>query len=239
MNRKHGLLLAAILTLATGHASASTQLFHDDAVGFAAALAGAGLSGALVNGNLPAAGAAHSVSPGNPYGLGDPDPIVVGAASFAGNNDGNAAAFLIESDYRIDGVFYSHQLFNGTDNQLTITFATPVRAFSFISNVLNFTIAGPSGPIPMILTTGSGDTINTTSTALYFGGVVDPPEAAPVVFNGLVSDVAFTSLTIATTAQAFDVTAFAYAPAPVPEPDTLVLMLAGLSAFGWLALKRT
>ena len=65
------------------------------------------------------------------------------------------------------------------------------------------------------------------------------PRIDPEDMHGLVSDVAFTSLTIATTAQAFDVTAFAYAPAPVPEPDTLVLMLAGLSAVGWLALKRT
>ena len=239
MSHKHALYLATVLSLATGHAGASTQLYHDDADAFATALAGAGLAGSLVTGNLAAAGAGHGVSPGNPYGVIDPDAIAVDAASFAGNIDGNAASFLIENDYRISGAFYSHQLFNGVDNRLTLTFAAPVLAFSFVSNVFNVTVQGLPGPIPMTLTTSRGDIINTTTTALYFAGIGDPPEAAPVVFNGLVSDVAFTSLTIATTAQAFDVTAFAYAPAPVPEPDTLVLMLAGLSAFGWLALKRT
>jgi hypothetical protein len=229
----------ACLALAPLGAVAGITVFNADPDGYTLALGSAGLAGSVVTGDLTAAAAAHGVTPSVVYGVGDSDPIAVGGVSFAGGAPGNAAGFLIDTSYRISGAFYSHQMFNGTDNTLTVTFSAPVRAFSFVSNVLNVTIPGAPGNVGITLTTSNGDVINTTTTPYYFGGEVDPPEAAPVVFNGVLSSQPFTSLTMATTAQGFNITSFAYAPAaPVPEPGTLASMLAGLAVLGFLAARR-
>ena len=124
------------------------------------------------------------------------------------------------------------------EDAVTFQFAAPVLAFSFFSNVLNVTIIGAPGDVPLTLTTSNGDVVNTTTTPYYFGGDVNPPEAAPVIFNGLVSSTPFTSLTMATTAQAFDITSFAFALAPVPEPGSSALMLAGLAGIAGLLRWR-
>lgn len=242
MNTRHALHPAAIAALfacvaaGAGNASANAVLYHDNPAAFATALTGAGLAGSLQAGNLGAAGIANGVSPGHPYGVIDPSAITVGAATFAGLNNGNAASFLIDTDYRISGVFYSHQIFNGLDNAVTISFAAPVRAFSFTSNVFNVTITGAPGPVPLTLTLSTGQVIQTTTTPYYFAGGGDPPGAAPLVFNGLLSDTAFSAITISTQTQSFDITAFALAP--VPEPQPAMLLLAGLGVIGWLARRH-
>lgn len=231
--------LATCMALAPLGAVAGTTLYHADAAGYAAGLSSAGLSGSVVTGDLAAAAAAQGVTTASPYGVGDPDPITVSGAAFAGGAPGNAAGFLIDTSYRIAGVFYSHQTFNGADNSLTISFNAPVNAFAFVSNVLNFTIPDAPGAVQVTLTTSNGDTATTTTTPYYFGGDVDPPEAAPTVYNGLLSTQPFTSLTLTTTAQAFNITSFSYASAaPVPEQGTLALMLAGLAALGFVAARR-
>lgn len=230
---------SACLALTPLGAVAGTTLFNADPTGYALALGNAGLAGSVVTGDLAAAATANGVTPSMSYSVVDPGPIAVSGASFAGGAPSNAAGFLIDTSYRISGAFYSHQMFSGADNRLTVTFSAPVLAFAFISNVLNFTLPGAPGNVGITLTTSSGDVINTTTTPYYFGGAVDPPQAAPVVFNGLLSSTPFTSLTMATTAQGFNITGFSYATAaPVPEPGTAASMLAGLAVLGFLAARR-
>ena len=144
-----------------------------------------------VIGDLTAAAAAHGVSDTQTYGVGDPSSITVGLATFTGQNDGNAAGLLAQNSYGIAGAFYTHQPFNGTDNSVTVTFSSPVKAFAFEGNVFNVTIDGAPGSVPMTLTTNAGDVLNTFSTPYYWGGV--DLGTAPLVFNGLISHTAFTS----------------------------------------------
>ena len=214
------------LLLAAGGAQASTTLYTDSGV-FATALTALGESASSVD--FAAAGAANGVTDSTSYGVGDPSAIDVGAVSFAGGQAGNAAGFLAQDTYGLAGVFYTHQIFNGTDNSVNLTFASPITALALQTNALNFTVSGPDGPLPVTVTTSAGDVLNTVTSPLYWGGV--DLGTAPLAFIGLISDAPLTSVTFSLQAQAFDVTQASVVS--VPEPSLSVLAFAGLALLGW------
>ena len=183
---------------------------------------------------------------GSPPGVGDPSGLTSGPATFAGQNANNAASFFVSDTYGITGEFYSHQLFDeSTGNTVLITFANPVRAFSFDSNTWNF--AGDptnnpnnwptSGSTGLTLTTSNGNVLG-LSTAAYAGYA-----PAPIEFNGIVSATPFTSVTLSIPqGDVFQITDFTVAAA-VPEPADYVLSLVGLMLIGvvtrpWAILRR-
>lgn len=232
--RFHPWLATGLLAL-SGLAQASVTLYTD-AGAFNGALASSGNAGASVSADFASAAAAHGVSDSFAYGVLDPDTITVGNLTFAGSNDGNAAVFLTQNTFGVTGAFFTHQNFHqGMDNTVTITFAAPVTAVAFEGNVSNVFETG-STAVPMVLTTDAGDVAHGYSSTLYDWSA--PGVTAPKVFNGLISDQAFSKLTISTQTDALSITSFmTVAASPVPEADVSLLALVGLGVAG-LASRR-
>lgn len=225
---------ATALLAMSGLAQAGVVVYGDAGT-YNAALMSSGNVTPSVAADIAAAAAANGVTDSQSYGIVDPDPIVVGPLTFSGLDNGNAAGFLVQNTYGVTGAFYTHQLFNGVDNAFTITFASPIKAVAFESNVLNFTITGPTGNLPIVLTTSSGAVVNAYSSAL---NAQDSGGAAIEVFNGLISSTPFISLTIAAQTQAIDITSISTVAAAVPEPDVLLLVLSGLSIVGFATRRK-
>lgn len=218
----------------SGLAQASVTQYVD-AGAYSTALASLTNATAPVSADFGAAAAANGVTDSQSYGIVDPGSLTVGALTFTGLNNGNAAGFLVQNTYGIASAFYTHQTFNGVDNSFTITFAAPVSAVAFESSVLNFTIAGPNGNLPIVLSTNTGDVLNAYSSTL---NAEDADGKAVQVFNGLISDKPFTSLTISGQTQAINITSISAVSASVPEPDAGVLALMGLGIIGALGIRR-
>jgi hypothetical protein len=222
-----GLILAPALS-----AQAAGTLYTDLA-SYQAALSASGLSTQIEADFAAAAAAGGLAGAGQYFGVQDPTPIVVGSVTFTGLNNNNANGWLTLDNYGIANAFYDHGLYSGTDNAVTITFATPVRAFAFNSNAFNVTLPGPVGPLPMTLSTSAGDVVNAYTSPLYWAGV--EVGMAPIAFNGYISDTAFSSVTIAVQTQDFNVTSIS---AAVPEPSAYGLALSGFLVVGSLAWRR-
>ena len=200
---------------------------------------------ATFNSGLSAAGLV-----GTSYGFqasnleGDPTSVTDGPLTFTGLNPGYAISGFANDSYGITGTFYIHGLF-GQDqtNALTIDFATAVRGFAFTSNVMNPPLGDPINPNNWP-TSGNADVMLTTSTAEQailvsplFSNYGSLPIPAPLGFNGIISDTAFTSVTLSI-AQGENFQITNYILAPVPEPETYALMLTGLGLLGLMARRR-
>jgi PEP-CTERM motif len=105
----------------------------------------------------------------------------------------------------------------GFSNTGTISFAAPVTAFTFLW--------------------GSPDSFNrltdgtvTVTGSSFSSGKGNNAESTLYTF---VDALGFTALTFSTTGIAFEIAA-----APVPEPQMFALLLAGLGAVGFMALRR-
>jgi len=218
----------------------AASMSYTDQTAFNSALSSAGLTG--LTQDFTAAAAAVGVADNISYGVADPDPILVGTTSFTGLDNAlsnGSAGYLVQNTYGIAGAFYSHQLYseNG-DNLVKITFASPVKGFGFSNTVFN--IGGnpfvwpTSGTTGMTLTTSTGDVLKFQSPISSISGL---SSGAPLTFSGLVSDTAFTSVTLETTqAIGFNITNFTVAA--VPEPESYAMLLAGLGLMGAIARRR-
>jgi hypothetical protein len=174
-------------------------------------------------------------------GVDDPSGLTSGPATFAGQNTGTGFSFFLSDSDGITGEFYSHQLSDqSTGNTVLITFATPVRGFSFDSNTWNFAsdpVNNPnnwptSGTTALTLTT-SNSTVLGLSTAAYAGFA-----PAPTEFNGIISTTPFTSVTLSIPqGQQFQITDFTVAAA-VPEPASYAMLLVGLMVVGVVTRRR-
>ncbi|MHB8471826.1 MAG: hypothetical protein ACYDC8_03030 [Gammaproteobacteria bacterium] len=197
----------------------SASVAYTNKTAFNNALNVAGLTG--VTQDFTAAAAANGVTDTHSYGVGDPNPITVGLASFAGRDNGlsnGSAGFLSQNTYGITGAFYTHQLFSEKgDNLVKITFAAPIKAFGFDNSALN--LGSPfvwptSGNTNLTLTTDGGDVLVFQSPISSIYGLTS---VAPTAFSGLISDTAFTSVTLAgPTAIGLQITDFTVAAVPVP-----------------------
>jgi hypothetical protein len=99
----------------------------------------------------------------------------------------------------------------------TISFAAPVTSFTFLWGSPDSYNRVTDGTVTVTGSTFSSGTGNNAETTLY------------TFFDAL----GFSSLTFSTTGIAFEL-----AVASVPEPETYAMMLAGLGAVGFLALRR-
>jgi hypothetical protein len=217
----------------------AASVAYTDQTAFDTALSNAGLSGVIHD--FAVAAATNGVSDTNVYGVVDPTPITVGSTDFTGLDNGlsnGSAGFLVQNTYGTAGAFYTHQLFseNG-DNLVKITFASPVMGFGFHNGAINLgdSFVWPtSGTTALTLTTSGGDILEFQSPISSIYGLTS---VAPTTFSGLISDTAFTSVTLAgTTAIGLQITDFTVAA--VPEPETYALMLAGLGLVGFVARRR-
>ncbi len=235
-------LLAVALFSVSGLANALvafSAVAYTDQTAFNNALNVAGLSGTTQN--FTAAAAANGVTDTQTYGVGDPNPITVGSIVFTGLDNGSSngsAGFLAQNTYGIAGAFYTHQLFNEAgDNLVKITFASPVKGFGFNNSVLN--LGSPfvwptSGNAALTLTTDNGDTLLFQSPISSIFGLTS---VAPIAFSGLISNTAFTSVTLSgTTAIGLQITDFTVAA--VPEPETYAMLFAGLGLVGFVVRRK-
>jgi len=224
------LTLSAVVFAGITSASYAAAVSYSDLTSFDNALTAASLVGTTYGFG------------GGPLPVSDPAGFTFGPASLAGQNTGNGASFIQSNNYGISGAFFSHQLLSqSTGNTVQITFDAPVRAFAFDSNTWNFAIGDPnnpnnwpsSGTTGLTLTTSIGDVLN-LSTPAYAGS------AAPIGFNGIISDAVFNSVTLSILeGQHFQITDFT--TAPVPEPSSWLLALAasgGTLARRWRIASR-
>lgn len=218
-------ILSAVVFVGITSASYAAAISYPNLTSFDSALSAAGLIGTTYGFG------------GGPTPVSDPAGFTFGPASLAGHNPGNGASFIKSDIYGISGAFFSHQLFSqSTGNTVQITFDAPVRAFAFDSNTWNFGIGDPNNPnnwpssgiTGLTLTTSLGDVLS-LSTPAYAGS------AAPIGFNGIISDAAFSSVTLSILeGQHFQISGFT--TAPVPEPSSWLLALA--ASGGTLARRR-
>jgi hypothetical protein len=227
---RHVLALAALCAVAASPAQAALS-FYGDSASFNSALTAAGLVG--IAQSIP--GVADSVV--------DAGSLVAGPVSFTGLNDGIAASFfVVDGSYGFASTFYSHELFSldANVNTVLLSFASPVRGFSFVGNVMNPPLGDPINPnnwpdtgmASLLLTTSAGDSVAVASP--IFSNYASLPVAPPLGFSAVVSDVAFSSITLSA-AQAANLQITSVTLAPVPEPQTLLLMLLGFGVLGWRA----
>ncbi len=179
--------------------------------------------------------------------VGDSSSVTAGPATFTGMNAGNAVAGFVNDSYGIAGAFYTHQLISQSDvnNVVSISFATPVRAFAFTSNVMNPPLLDPINPnnwptagmALLTLTTSSGDVLN-LSSPLFTNYGSDPGVVVPYSFSGIIASGAFTSVTLSV-AQGQNLQITQFSVAAVPEPASVALWLAGLGVLGFGVRRRT
>jgi len=105
----------------------------------------------------------------------------------------------------------------GFSTSSTIGFAAAVTSFTFLWGSPDSYNTVTDGTVTVTGSTFSSGTGNNAETTLY------------TFFDAL----GFSSLTFSTTGIAFEL-----AVASVPEPETYAMMLAGLGAVGFLALRR-
>jgi hypothetical protein len=233
-NRLGALSIAAALVVFSGQAQSAVNQYTDLPT-FSSALTSAGLVGTV-----------YGFPSGSFPGVSDPMSLTAGPATFAGQNiDTGASFFASDGSYGFATPFYSHEMSDqNTVNTVLITFATPIRGFSFNSNVMNPPLDDEinpnnwptSGNVSLTLTTNTGTAINMFSPSFSNYGS-DPTIVPPIAFNGIVSDTAFTSVTLSVVqGQNFQLTSFMLAP--VPEPETYAMMLAGIGLIGALVKRR-
>lgn len=231
MTKLQTLSAVIALTVISVQAQASTSLYTDLAT-FDSALTTAGLTDTAYG--FP-----------NIYNVvGDTTSLTSGPATFTGQNSGYGnGAFVNDGSYGITGNFYLHGLY-GQDqvNTLQITFATAMNGFSFYSNVMNPPLGDAINPnnwavtgnATATLTTSNGDLIAFNSP-LFSNYGSDPSIFVPLGFNGIISDTAFTSLTIAIPqGENFQITGFTVSAVPVPG----AIWLFGTALAGLIGLNR-
>jgi hypothetical protein len=233
-NRLSALSIAAALVVFSGQAQAAVTQYTDLPT-FSSALTSAGLVGTV-----------YGFPSGSFPGVVDPESLTTGPATFSGQNIDNAASFFVsDGSYGFTTPFYSHEMFDPSGgNSVLITFATPTRGFSFNSNVMNPPIGDEinpynwptSGNVSLTLTTNTGTAINMFSPTFsnYWS---DPTIVPPIAFNGIVSDTAFTSVTLSVV-QGENLQLTSFMLAPVPEPETYAMLLAGIGLIGALVKRR-
>jgi hypothetical protein len=234
LQSRHLLTLAALCAMAASPAQAAITAYAD-ATSFNAALGAAGLVGI------------NQAIPGVFAGVGDPTGLVAGTVTITGMNDGIGGSFFVgDGSYGFTTSFYSHQLSdyrNANINTVLLTFATPVRGFSFVANVMNAPLGSAINPdnwpetgyASVLLTTQAGDAV--AVLAPIFSNFGSLPVAPPLTFNGVVSDVAFSSITISA-AQAGNLQFTQLTVAAVPEPASVAMWLAGLGGLGLFLRRR-
>jgi hypothetical protein len=231
---RHLLTLAALCAMATGPTQAAITAYADSAT-FNAALGLAGLAG--IDQGIP----------GLFEGASDPSSLVAGAVTITGMNDGIGGSFFVgDGSYGFTTSFYTHQLssyLNAYVNTVVLTFAVPIRGFSFVGNVMNPPLGDAINPdnwpdtgfASVMLTTQVGDTVTVASP--IFSNFGSLPVAPPLSFNGVVSDVAFSSITLSAV-QAGNLQFTQLTVAAVPEPAGTAMWLVGLGGLSLLVRRR-
>ena len=231
---RHLLTWAALCAMASVPAQAAITAYADSA-SFHSALASVGL--APIDQAIPGAFA----------GVGDPSSLVAGAVTITGMNDGIGGAFFVgDGSYGFTTSFYTHQLssyLNAHVNTVVLTFDSPVRGFSFVGNVMNPLLGDAINPdnwpdtgfASVLLRTDAGDSLAVASP--IFSNFGSLPVAPPLSFNGVVSDVAFTSVTLSAV-QAGNLQFTQLTVAAVPEPAAAAMWLFGLAGLSLLLCRR-